>query len=189
MIFNTVSEARRYRASCPLCSGKLSINDHNLSQKCSNLDNQIFFAESMGEYDTLSINMDTNRIYLAKLKLRLNNKRSQDSTVTYVPSGTARLFHCLKIECKKCWKYSFSIKMEIDLNNLKMIEVSLSNEAISIEDNGQLYEIKNVYSMDKMEFYQTNSDDESRSFLPIIPINFNNPKETLNRIKNILIFS
>lgn len=171
--FNNLLEAINFRTQCPLCQGKLHSNSYVNSNK------KIAFNFLGSFNNTIYANIETQNIEFDFFDKKLLSH-----------SGTLGL--PVTIECDDCHMYSFIIQVWINLNNRSIIQILLNSERVSWEDSDlTLHEVVSVYSTDKTKYSFFNIDtskDDGQIFLPFVPINFLNPKDTVERIKKLLIF-
>jgi hypothetical protein len=145
----------------------------------------------MNQYDSISVNLDNNRIGFCNIKRSLASKRNLESSISYTPQGNiGEYYQGITLECEKCCMFTYTIKLVMDLAHNKVTEISLNSETVSIEDRENIYEIKNIYAMNRLEYYHLNNEngEEKKDYLPILPIDMNNPLLTLKRIKKLLVF-
>lgn len=95
--------------------------------------------------------------------------------------------------CNDCHMYSFIIQIWIDISNKFITKIVLNSERVSWEDESNvLHEIVSIYSTDKTKYSYFGSDaalDDGQIVLPFIPIDVSNPKEAVDRIKKLIVFS
>jgi hypothetical protein len=97
----------------------------------------------------------------------------------------------------KCQKYSFMLQLIVNLKLLNLSEIYLNSEKVIIINQEGRYEIRNVYTTNKTEygFFPGNPEVElvdvsyKHQLLPLIPLDRQHPDKTLQRIKNLLIFT
>jgi hypothetical protein len=113
-----------------------------------------------------------------------------------------KIYESLKIGCQKCHQFSYVVQVVIDGTAMRVEHLFLNSEFISWSDNNHItHQINNVYATDKTE-YSKFSSIENTNFngrkmfrsdyhinIPLIPLNLNDPDETMNRIKKLNLFS
>jgi hypothetical protein len=100
-----------------------------------------------------------------------------------------------RVNCQVCCQYAYVLQLHISLAYRKVIKILLNSEDIAIEEGSDVHEIRNVYTMNKTEYYHSSNDPSKnhikskRLDLPLISDSLKNPQEVLSRIKKLLIFS
>jgi len=189
--FKTFLEAISYHTNCVICQEKLSINDRDLVDYDTKLSindrvckpEKISFYISQRNDDIVSLDTNTDEI----------------SFVAPEYSASHGVFiHGLTLHCEDCCQFAYNIQIHMDLGQKKLIEIFLNSESISVEDGRDLHEIKNIYAMKKTEYNyfpnelaepQQESKYKGRIIFPLIPLNLINPMETVNRIRNLIIYT
>lgn len=185
---------------CPLCSKGMEINDRDLVERIEYPTGHSYqrfsFQLSRNNDDILVINPETEEVEIRYSK-RSNFQTTYGGSIssyagqTYTPTTYSGMFmHGLTINCSSCCQFSYTLQLHIDLNEGKLIGTYLNSETVSVEEGSNVHEIKNVYSMDKTEYTCfTANGSEKTSSIPLIPLNIDDPKETVTRIRKLLIFS
>jgi hypothetical protein len=103
-------------------------------------------------------------------------------------SGT--WYQGISISCNSCCQYSYTLRLHVDLTEGKLAGTYLNSEQISVEEGNTVHEVRNVYAVEKTEYACFPKDGSSKkSSIPLVPLNLLNPKETITRIRKLLIFS
>jgi hypothetical protein len=102
----------------------------------------------------------------------------------------------LGMVCRTCNNYDFMIQIVVALEHTRISKVLLNSESMSFIEKDGLAEIRNIYTMDKTiyNFFSSAPITGEPVFfksqnLPLIPLDRENPLNTLHRIKNLLIFT
>lgn len=105
----------------------------------------------------------------------------------------------LGLECRKCHDYTYMIRIVVDLANLRMKRITLNSESVSIRSDEGLFLIRNAYTIEKTEYMFSQHPApagsshtftiDKQQVLPLIPLDRDDPKKTLKRIRNLLIFT
>lgn len=201
--FKSLLDGITYHSQCPLCRSTLQINSRDLSDYFPkptwyDKNGDIYLDVGIDEYPIVKIHVDDNtltflshkEIIAAKQFNYGNNSRNPKAGVTYNNSFTAisTYYQGINIECEKCCQYSFTLQIIIDITNKKIMSILLNSEDLSIVNTDHYY-IKNIYATERTEYKHYMTDGTIKSaILPIIALNIYEPSETLNRIKNLLIF-
>jgi len=199
--FYSFMEAIAYRANCPFCTKGLVVNDRDLVS--SSYHQNYATGEAYPIY-TFYIGKSTDDVmclnpFTEELEIRYSNKFDMYGMKnigvyngqTFAPPNYDGLFyHALTLNCNSCCRYHFTLQIHADLGNRRLIGTYLNSETISVEEGGIVHEVRNVYSTDKTEYACFPKDGSSkRSSIPLIPLNIADPKETISRIRKLLIFS
>lgn len=190
--FLSFKRAINYRQECPLCQCQMDINDRDLATDYEGKERLTFFL-NRNEDDTIAINSETDEVELIFSKrmpdkLYDYTKQSYYAPVTPIYNGT--LIQALTIDCKHCCQYSYTLQIYFNLTEKKLAKTILNSESLTVEDGSMVHEIKNVYSMERTEYCCFSKEgDSKKSAIPLIPIDLDNPKETIFRIRKLLIFS
>lgn len=185
---------------CPLCNKEMEINDRDLVERVEYPTGHSYqrfsFYLTKGSDDTLIINPETETV-----EIKFSRRNNFSATYTghvgqYAGQGyspvtySGMFYHGLSISCSSCCRFSYALQIHIDLTEGRIVGTYLNSETISVEEGTNVHEIKNVYSMDKTEYACFPKDGSSKkSSIPLIPLNIEDPKETVSRIRKLLIFS
>jgi hypothetical protein len=200
--FLRLLDALKYRTHCPLCNNKLQVNGRDLVQDydINNPQQKIAFELSGSADDILYVDPITE-----KIELVIGNKKPQLSWGNHpsaISGGTTKsayyayhgvFGHALTIECEKCSFYSYTLQFWADLERSRITGIFLNSETVSWEDEANiLHEIVSSYATNKTRysyFGPETSQDDGQIVLSFIPVDVNNPKEAVSRIRNLIIFS
>lgn len=199
--FKSLLEAIFFHTLCPLCQKKMEINDRDLAveygydEGCDSA-RRLSFYLNQREDDIVTVDIVSG---LVEIQLRertppmpnaaqLAGLAPLPQSIIQVISG--KFIHGLTVDCKSCCQYSYTIQIHFDLTNKNVSGVFLNSESVSIEEGDMVHEIKNVYAVEQTEYACFPRDGSSkRSCIPLIPLDMNHPKETVSRIRKLLIFS
>lgn len=179
-VFKNIRDGINYLTNCPFCGNELFLNEkeHSISQKKGHP----FLTFNLIGEDLLHININTDEVFVD-----LNQTISSHGYFNY---GTN--YHGINIECVNvdCSLFDFTIQLQTNLDKNKINHIILNSERISYEDKqGMLHEIKNIYTSNTTEYtFYTKSESKNKK-LPLVPLDFNNPENTIQRIKKLIIFS
>lgn len=196
--FHSFKEAGNYRTTCPLCNNPLHINDRDLATDYGHEFRggkpRISFFVNQREDDTITIDPETDEVELI-LSNRLPEELLTDLSpaaqkIMAPPVYNGRFMHGLTIDCKSCCQYAFTLQIHFNLTDKSLFGTYLNSESISIEEGEMVHEIKNSYATQITYYsYFDKEGDSKRLSLPLIPLDLSDPKETVARISNLLIFS
>ena len=175
--FNSLLEGMHYYTACPFCNQKLNINQKDLVADYDGASQRLSY--SLYGDDLLWIDPKTEKVEVV-------NGPTSYTISSYYNSIT---YHRLGFECEYCFLFGYTIQIQVDLSKNKLIGVFLNSEKVSYEDSDNvLHEIKNIYTKNITEYtYYLESDTKQEKF-PLVPLNVQNPEETINRIKNLMTF-
>ena len=178
--FKKIREGIDYRTHCPFCKEELFINERDAQITYKNKQPILKF-NLMGD-DILLINIVTEEV--------MTQLRQNISSYGYFNYGVN--YHGINIECvnSDCGLFDFTLQLQTNIDKREINYVLLNSERISFEDeSGRLHEIKNIYVNEATEYtFYTESESKTQR-IPIIPIDFNNPLKTIQRIKKLIVFS
>jgi hypothetical protein len=208
--FTYLRDAIAYQTHCPICFTKLKMdeNDATIHKQFLQLRSQstIVWVIESGE---LVVNLETNEIEkVSKIKEATPiygvGYHSSMSYTTAHQSTSGKMFVKLSMDCEDCGQYFFTIQMLVDIGETKIEFIRLNSEHLSVEDeSGTLHEIRNVYTTGKTEYNRITKTVRPGSpkreltvtyegdivSLPLIPLDLQHPKKTLERIKTLILFS
>lgn len=99
-------------------------------------------------------------------------------------------YEAINVGCYSCHQFDYTIQLVIDMDEKYIKQITLNSEFISWENESVVHEIRNVYTLDKTTYRkicQTKKD--LRLDIPLISLNLSDPRETIQRIKKLAIFS
>lgn len=195
--FYNLNEAFRYRSSCPLCQENVYPIEANLKY-----DHDGIKADFSVGNSTFQVNCDSN-------ELTYHSRRSShDQMVTFGASqsyigmthssyglhtGGTDIFK-MEMCCHKCEHYRYVVQVYLSLDERRITDLVLNSEAVILEDGAKLCTIKNVYTTEKTELVirhqhlsQHHEPLEKIEF-PLIPLNLQEPRKTLDRIRKLVVF-
>lgn len=179
MIFDKISKALDYRKVCPVCNHSISFKNKDLIIEYQSDEPRLRF--NLSKEDIFYINTKNDDVEVIFKKSIFSNLKSY-----------AILYEPIYMECQNidCGLYSYIIQVLVDIKNLKVKKIILNSEKISYEDtDGSLHEIHNNYVNRTTNYNYFFKEKESFVTVPIININLNDLKQTVERVKNLLIFS
>lgn len=196
--FNNLMDGLCCVERCPLCGWLLD------RFAGSNIDTYTYGGS--GRWSDITIRADRNRIRV-ELLTGVIMEITQDETehteigdpITMViskpsfPLPTSGLYYTsVHKNCTNCNRYHLTLQIQFDMSQRRVHNVLLNSERIFFYDKGQLFEITNVYVMDKTEFSRVSNDTlmpDKKMELPLIPLDRNDAQAYISRVKNLLIFS
>lgn len=182
--FGRLIDAIKYRTQCPLCKEKLCVNEHHLAENYDiNDPKQRIAFELINGDEVIYINPITNEMELVIWDAGKKNQSDKRGTFG----------HALNVKCDKCEMYDFTIQVWMDLDKQQITNIVLNSEKISWEDkNNILHEITSVYTTyhTKYSYFVADfSKDDGHITIPLIPLDLENPGNTVDRIRKLLVFS
>lgn len=197
--FYSFKSAIEHHVNCPSCQSLLQINDRDLAvdlgYRYREGKEKITFHLDQREQDTITIDPETEEVEiilhnrLPFTTLGVNGIPAKHYPVV-TPTYDGKFYHALTLDCKYCCKYSYTLQLQFSLKPCKLLGAYLNSENLSLEEGKVVHEIKNVYATEQTHYTHFAKDgDCKRITLPLIPLNLDNPQETVNRIRKLLIFS
>lgn len=191
--FSNLSDAIFYRTSCPICKEDLrfkNVSDYSFSGTTISLS----ILTSIGDNITIS----TRGNIIEKISISRDNclietdsfyKDSAFASTDYSIFDNT-LASPITVSCYKCEQFSYHLQVYANLASMKITDIFLERESVSIEDGSLVHEISNFYTAKQTRYSVVYSDGSSKSIeIPLLPLNLDKPTETVERIKKLLIFS
>jgi len=201
--FPTIISAINYQAKCPLCDHEVRINDRDLADDYgydySGIMPKISFRLSQMDGEIIKIDPINNEVEL----ILLESTPQIDSWVpnyhgavySYVPPPPksysvkdGMFMHALNLNCQKCCQFAYTVQLHVDLGKKLFMGAYLNSESISLELDGAVHEIKNIYATKKTIYSRFPGSLQSME-IPLIDLDLKNPQEAIARIKKLIIFS
>ena len=193
--FKNLFEVINYHSMCPFCTGRMHADmDLNYDENS---------VKAYLKFGTSQLTVDCHNNNIIEIKQASNNGTYSFNTgipISFLGSALDSLaatginYRRLNISCDSCSKYAYLIQVLISLETGKLEGLFLNSESASIEDGAKLYEIKNVYAIEKTEMatFHTHLSRQRGALdkveLPLVPLDLQNPLKTVERIKNLLVF-
>jgi hypothetical protein len=183
--FKNLDEALHYHYNCPVCGDVMKAGYSTLLV----VDGKTTITFKLGD-DSIAIDY-----YGDDIEWYSERNTSSQYVLDFFGIG---------VHCDLCSKYAFSIRVQADRTKNKVVNICLNSETLSIEKGEDLYEIKNIYSLERTEydkFTKVDIDDGTVKMsgyqgrrngtitFPLIPLDLKNPEKTLERIKGLIVFS
>jgi hypothetical protein len=182
----------QHHKKCPLCNKQMEVNDRDLSERVEYPTGHPYqrfkFYIGRSTDDVMILDPNTELVEVDKRALQsVFGLRSQMGNYTLY-SGL--FYHALTINCNSCCQYHYTLQVQADLTAMRLVGTYLNSETVSVEEGGIVHEVRNVYATDQTEYAAFPKDGSSKkSSIPLVPLNLSNPKETVSRIRKLLIFS
>jgi len=197
--FYSFIDALNYHRHCPLCHDKMELYDMRARSEYDYEQNKIIFELDEINGNTLHINYRTEEVELIISQNHIMLYGANPSSISYNSRMGNSYIRCggeigraIHICCmnKECGQFSYTLQVWADLKAKRLSGVYLNSEQITLDEDGTTYEIKNVYTSDKTYYSYHAKDGVSKiTHIPLIKLNLSKPNETLERIKNLIIFS
>lgn len=169
--FLRLQDALSYHSKCPLCQQNLTVT----------------FSSVMPFCDTKKVTF--NLVGGAKIRIDCETNHVEMIEVQRVPNKGIQ-YEGISIQCHACKNFSYVIQIQIDLSKFELVGIFLNSEIISIiDDNGNRISMRNIHTSQETLYTVSSLNNISSASMPLIPINFDKPKETFNRVKKLLVFS
>ena len=204
--FRTLIDGIRYQENCPLCKSHLALDERDFAESVEYTRGHPYqkftFWLSMQSNDVVHVYPANERVELS-LGHRFRDSMGTDGTVRtpyyfdntipaeQVYDGT--MFQRLIIQCNYCQRYKYVLKMALNLTHQRIDGTFLNSEWVSVEKDGNACSILSIYSTERTEYkvFSIPGDHQVGDTIdfPLIPINLENPQETLNKIQKLVIFT
>lgn len=192
IIFDSILGILNEYKDCPLCKSKMTMHRGSSVSSISYNDQMLTIKDN--DY-TIKIDVYSSSIEIEQT-FQLNDynyagyKYSQPKAHQLPANGI--LMVGIVLECGNVWctKYSYTLCLDLDLTVCRFKRASLNAEWVCVEDGPDVFEIRNTHSMGITKYSHHFADGSTKSIeVPLIPINSSNPKETLERLKKLIIFT
>lgn len=190
--FKSLVHALTYVERCPICLSGMGVdNDTNA------------YCRLLGE-ELVNESRDWNiSIAIDGSKLTINRSRQvgfMDSDfsgpMNYHDSETPHISHIIgtQVTCanKDCSSYSYVFSFRVKTHRPFIEDIYLNTEYLIFDEAGVNYEITNSHSVQKTRYKVSGADpfrDIKSLELPFIPFDHSNPNKTLEKVKNLIIFT
>lgn len=214
-VFEKLIDAYHYHEKCPICNTPLHhstidighwSNDYLYSQNNYVCDKQVPFQVTLIHGNSGSFVLDIVSEKIISMSITQSTKYQpiyfigSPNPVYYAivnpPSQTnydireGILMQGHRIDCNSCYQYSYTLQLRLDLNNMIVESAILNSEFVSIEEDENVYEIQNIYTMNRTEYSHIENTKRHKTLqLPLVSNDMSNPNEVLSRIKKLLPFS
>jgi len=178
--FHSISDALALHKTCPICHGHLQISDDKDSTYFFDYRSDDFLCYELMDEDLVAINKNSGEIYFI---INSNNNFNYHNA-----------FCVIKAECMKfstSCLFSYELLCYFDAENMKLSNIFLLSERLSIDNsNNKFCLITNNYEQNITEYsVDVFSSNMSIKKLPLVNLNFKQPKETLEKIEKFSIFT
>jgi hypothetical protein len=192
--FLSLPEAFYNQSTCPMCRANLDF-DADVVQEWSdryqiNSTTLTFLLD-----DNLSITADYETGNIRRWSQTRSLQRvyviGTDAPIDYnfARQAVAINIFATTLGCLNCHQYrrTFQVYMSKD----KITDLFLNAEFLSVEKNGNAYEMKNNFVKKTTEYtpFDAGKSDGKHCTLPLIPFDLQNPLKTLERIQTLVLFS
>jgi len=212
-VFESLIEAYPYYDKCPICKSALIysavdkdcwVNDYiySLDHCTFNLPRPLRVTLNNGDSDNIVFDIKSEKIISMSITQSARYQpvysigspgpayiiKAPNNTNYDIRDGILMQGH--RIDCNSCYQYAYTLQLRFDLKNMIVETAILNSEFVSIEEGDNVYEIRNVYTMNKTEYSHISNKKRHETLqLPLVSNNMSNPIEVLGRIKKLLIFS
>ena len=125
----------------------------------------------------------------------INTPSSAYKSFSSSPPQSGKEYFCYYISCQSCLNFNYSLQLILNWGTLRIEEVFLNSESVTFHNNGNMYYISNRYSFNKTEFlvdiYNSGYPGPVKNpiIMPLIELDYENPENTLEKVKKLIIFS
>jgi hypothetical protein len=186
--FATIEEALKYRELCPLCGAKLDI-DRPMSEHTIEICLQ-------SSYTLVNIDISSNKVKTITEKRPIQTVYDVCGNVIQVNMGPAALaagsliYDKITMSCGKCYDYYCVIQLLYDFDKLQVTNICFNSEKVTFQDTDTWYSIRNIYTTEQteLECWGNSLNPETLAKLPLVELDLQNPRNTINKLKSILLF-
>lgn len=197
--FNRLLDGLFYYNNCPLCDRHMTIkNEGFATMEKSFFKNGygfslIFFLEKIDKLivDPVTEKVDIDYFKYNDFEIAASSCVQHSDYVNPQPISNVHYNYndCFSIDifCKNCNNFEYKIDLSVDLHNRKVLETNLSQTTYCVKSSKDNYFIiNNFYDNRTMLF---DSGDKYLIDVPIIEITKENLKDSLTRLRKLIIFS
>ena len=198
--FNHLLEGMYYYNNCLMCNNAMSIQNEGINYDRNYASNRTGYnlIFSLEKIDKLIINPYTEEIEIETYKYndpavdysycaggRVTDYSSQNSS-HYDYSDSFQV----NISCNKCKNFSYILDLVIDLSQKRIHQMLLSEVTICLEEQvGSYFIVNNFYSNETSLLFSGMGSEKTLLNIPLVDIDYNNPKNTFSRLKKLILFS
>lgn len=214
--FASIKDALNYIPRCLLCrhdmSGLGSLVPGAISSLQIDYDNHgygdyhsviTYTLIESGYKDHFTINVVNNAITRQteiETEDQVVNAFSGSQTFKHSPSlpiASGYQYLHLGVACKSCHKYDYTLQLIICVKPLAMKQIIFNSERLVFQEGewSERRELRNVYTTKKTTYSYFPEPklgvvrDELKQDFPLLSLNREDPNKTLERVKNLLIFT
>lgn len=174
--FNSLQEAFNYKTICPFCHHPIKIDNQVLALPFT--PPHLFFDVTSNSDDLIQINIFNDNVnIIAKTNPLLNNSIHYKK-LKFICSNTTF-----------CLYYSYSVQIHIDFTLQKITNIILNSEYASITYKSSIFDIYNSYTFNTSKIIELTNHSPQHYSTPLIPFNFHNTNETIEKILKCKVFS
>lgn len=186
-IFYHLLDALNTYRNCPLCQSRMTMHRGSSNDQVEyNYESVVIKNNDV----TITIDIQTGLIDIEMSVEEDFNILNIKYPKRYVLDGLMMLGLVLECGNIKCTKYSYTIRLDLDIPERRFKMAMLNAEWVCIEDGPDVFEIRNSYGHGITKYSHHLSNGSTKSIeMPLVTINSSNPKETVDRLKKLIIFS
>jgi|ERR1035437_162490 hypothetical protein len=160
--FKTIKEALKYKDKCPLCSYNLEMSH--------------LYGDMDYDNNRLHIFNYSNIIIIDILNDSIKVIPNEDMSTPFMGLHVTRLM----MSCHSCKNYECYLLLKINLQDFCWEEISFNSETIIVGSD----RIKNIFSINETQYHKNIYG--TMTGLPLIPFDFSNPQNTIDKIKLLI---
>lgn len=187
-----------YSGSCRICNTPIQEslsnqfdweNEHRDFIKLNLPDNDlIIFDQNTGTITDFSITETANTRKCMTFGMSPLNFVGPPHIKYSIYDGVLAVGH--NISCTNCHMYDYTLQLFVNLDYWKVTKAILNSEFVTIDEGEHVYEIKNVYTLEKTEYTHIAQGIHGKTLiLPLVSNSMKRPKDVLKRVKSLLLFS
>lgn len=215
--FASIQDALNYTPYCLLCRHSMGRLDNLVPGAISSLqidyDNRgygdyhsviTYTLIENGYKDHFTINVVNNEI-TRQTEIEIEDQivgaglgsQTFKPSVPSSPVASGYQYLSLGVACKSCHKYDYTVQLILCVKPLAIARIILNSERLVFQEGewSERRELRNVYTTKKTVYSYFPEPklgfirNELKQDFPLLPINREDPNKTLERVKNLLIFT
>ncbi len=206
-LFNTVQELWSYCAFCPLCEDicrdvivdVAMDSDFNIETSFEKKDQFLHITCERRLWRSRPIDKKKNRTHETVCKYVIDCTKNT-FTLLSQPDTPEQASCYIQSMCESCANtFTYGADMELYAHSQKVFNIGLERESIELSDDTHRYELNYYYSNDTppgvgMFVYRSLLDAEGDPDnlgikLPLMELDFYDPKKVINKLKTLILFS
>lgn len=184
--FSNIRQGINHQRMCPICRNELGVP--NVVYESDDLKAQLIHVPfQVGNVSSVAVDIDSGIVKAVS--------PWKDGEPALLPYGfkSGDIFQGITIECSFCTGFSYTLLLKFYAGDqIVLNEVCLNSEQVRVKLGKFIHSIRNVHSLNETTYRCVNLQeptDIKQETIPLVPLNLQNPRETLARIKKLLVFS
>lgn len=154
----------------------------------------IKFRIKEGTNIILDLERDNFEIQMTDLEYRDNDFTTHSySSPIYSQNDDGTIFLGVSNACvRNDYSYTFGLCLDVHQKKCKLLGVFLNSEGFVIKKGEDTYKIRNLYTSQKTLYSYVSNNNPSLfrdASIPLVSLDLERPQNTIDRIKNLLIYT